>query len=69
LGVEKRPIINLTFWLAGRKINTPASVAKRLSLKFPVIIGRKNLRGLLIDPAVTAEEKKELVEKAEEKKK
>lgn len=63
-GVEKRPIINLVFWLAGRKITTPASVAKRLSLKFPVIIGRKNLKGFLINPEVSAEEKKEKVKTA-----
>jgi len=63
IGSEKRPVINLTYWLAGRKITTPASVAKRLSLKFPVIIGRKNLKGILIDPEITAEEKKEIVQK------
>lgn len=50
LGKEKRPIINLTFWLAGRKIITPASVAKRSAVTFPVIIGRKNLKGFLVNP-------------------
>ena len=58
LGVEERLVINLTLWLAGRKIVTPASVAKRMALKFPVIIGRKNLKGVIIDPSVTAEEKR-----------
>ncbi len=52
LGLEERPIISLTFWLAGRKITTPASVAKRLTLKYPIIIGRKNLKGFLIDPDI-----------------
>jgi len=64
LGIEKRPIVNLVFWLAGRKIVTPASVAKRLSLKFPVIIGRKNLKGFLINPEVSADEKREKVKMA-----
>lgn len=50
LGKEKRPIINLTFWLGGRKIITPASVAKRSAVTFPVIIGRKNLKGFLVNP-------------------
>ena len=63
IGSENRPVINLTYWLAGRKITTPASVAKRLSLKFPVIIGRKNLKGVLIDPEITAQEKKEIIQK------
>lgn len=57
LGEEERPIIGLTFWLGGRKIITPASIAKRASLKYPVIIGRKNLRGLLVDPDIYEKEK------------
>lgn len=52
LGVEERPVISLTFWLAGRKITTPASVAKRMALKYPVIIGRKNLKGMMVDPQI-----------------
>ena len=52
LGVEERSVIELTFWLAGRKVTTPASVAKRMALKYPIIIGRKNLRGMLIDPDI-----------------
>lgn len=63
MGSRERPVINLTFWLAGRKITTPASVSKRMALKFPVIVGRKNLKGLLVDPYVTAEEKRETVKK------
>lgn len=59
LGMEERPVINLTFWLAGRKIITPASVAKRMALKYPVIIGRKNLKGMLVDPHVTAAQKRD----------
>lgn len=58
LGREERPIIGLTFWLGGKKIITPASVAKRASLKYPVIIGRKNLRGLLVNPDIYEKEKK-----------
>ena len=53
----------MTYWLAGRKIKTPASVAKRMTLTFPVIIGRKNLKGFLVDPVLDREKqeiKKEL---------
>jgi len=52
LGSEERPVINLTFRLAGRKITTPASVAKRMALRYPVIVGRKNLKGMLVNPIV-----------------
>lgn len=52
LGVEERPVINMAFWLAGRKIISPASVAKRTALRYPVIVGRKNLKGFLVNPQV-----------------
>lgn len=55
LGVEERPVVSLTFWLAGRKITTPASVASRKYLKYPVIIGRKNLKGFLVNPLIVKE--------------
>lgn len=57
LGKEERPIIGLTFWLAGRKVLTPASVARRGSLKYPVIVGRKNLKGILVNPDIREKEK------------
>jgi len=68
LGMEERPVISLTFRLAGKKINTPASVAKRMALKYPVIVGRKNLKGLLVDPHIKPKEVRELKEKHENKK-
>lgn len=48
LGTEKRPIINLKFYLAGRKISTLASVANRSKLRRPLIIGRRDLTGFLV---------------------
>lgn len=57
LGEEERPVVSLTFWLSGRRIVTPASVAKRGALRYPVIIGRKNLKGFLVDPHITDVEK------------
>jgi alpha-L-glutamate ligase-like protein len=50
LGVEKRPVINFTFWLAGRKIETNANVANRSRLKKKVVVGRKALKGFLVSP-------------------
>ncbi|MGB9911556.1 MAG: sugar-transfer associated ATP-grasp domain-containing protein [Microgenomates group bacterium] len=48
LGKEERPIIGLTFWLAGRKIQTYAGVANRAHLRRPLIIGRRDLKGFLV---------------------
>lgn len=61
LGIEERPVVSLTFWLAGKKITSPASVAKRMALKFPIIIGRKNLKGFLVDPVIQPSRVEEVI--------
>lgn len=48
LGTKKRPIIALRYYLAGRKIDTLASVADRSKLRRPLIIGRRDLVGFLV---------------------
>jgi len=48
LGEEKRQVVNLTFFLAGRKIETIANVASRRNLRTPLIIGRRDLEGFLV---------------------
>jgi len=48
LGVQPRPIIGFTFWLAGRKIQSSASVADRSKMKYKVLVGRQDLGGFLI---------------------
>ncbi len=50
LGREERPVINLTLYLAGRKLKTIASVANRKHLRVPLIIGRRDLAGFLVRP-------------------
>lgn len=50
IGKEKRPVINITFWLKGRKIETSAGVADRSRLRKRIIIGRRDLVGFLVDP-------------------
>ena len=50
LGSKKSPVIQLTFWLDGKKINTTAGVAERGHLKKQVIIGRQDLVGFLVKP-------------------
>jgi len=50
LGREKRPLVELVFWLKGKKIKTVANVSNRSKLKRPMIIGRRDLQGFLIEP-------------------
>lgn len=50
LGQEERSVINLAFWLKGRKVTTAASVADREHLRKQVVIGRRDLSGFLVNP-------------------
>jgi len=50
IGRQKRPIINVTFWLKGKKIKTSAGVADRSKLRRPLIIGRRDIAGFLVNP-------------------
>jgi len=50
LGREKRKVISLSFYLAGRRINTLANVAHRKHLRSRVLIGRRDLAGFLVNP-------------------
>lgn len=55
LGEEQRPVISLSFWLAGRKIVTRATVSDRKPLRYQVLIGRIDLQGFLISPTIDKE--------------
>lgn len=52
LGEEERPVISLSFYLAGRKIVTRATVADRKVLRYQVLIGRTDLTGFLVSPDI-----------------
>lgn len=49
-GQQQRPAVSLNFRLAGKNISTIATVADRSHLTYPMIVGRKDLKGFLIDP-------------------
>jgi alpha-L-glutamate ligase-like protein len=49
-GRQSRPVIGLTIRLAGRKIKTSASVANRSKLSTPLLVGRQDLTGFLVNP-------------------
>jgi len=51
LGREKRPIIEVTFFLKGKKIRTAVSVSKREKMKTKFLIGRRDLEGFFVNPA------------------
>lgn len=48
LGTEERPVINISYYLAGKKVDTAASVANRKGLKKVFIVGRRDLQGFVI---------------------
>jgi len=49
-GSKLRPIVEITYELSGKKIKSLFTVADRSQLNFPVLIGREDLKGFLIDP-------------------
>lgn len=48
LGRQQRPIIPLTFWLAGRKVETAANVSDRGKLPQKLLVGRRDLSTFVI---------------------
>lgn len=65
-GQHYRPTVNISFTLAGKKINTMASVVDRSHLKYPVIIGRVDLKGFTINPIITQGEEEDVLEDVEQ---
>lgn len=50
LGRQRRPIINLAFEVRGRSIRTQAFLSDRGHMNYDVIIGRRDIKGFLVDP-------------------
>lgn len=48
-GISYRPMVRITLLLGGIEINTKVSIIDRESLKYPAIIGRRNLSAFLVD--------------------
>ena len=48
--MNERPVIEITFWLKGKKIKTTANVASRKHLHTSMLIGRQDLGGFLVRP-------------------
>jgi len=51
LGGEERPVINLSFILDKRLVSTEAFVADRSEMKYDIVVGRRDLKRFLVDPA------------------
>lgn len=49
-GISVRPYVQLHFHLHGKHIYTIASIVDRKILLYPVLVGKKDLAGFLIDP-------------------
>jgi alpha-L-glutamate ligase-like protein len=49
-GEQYREGAHITFHLQGEKINTIASITDRSHLRYPMIIGRRDLKGFVVDP-------------------
>lgn len=50
---QHRPAVKIEFTLAGKKFKSIATVTDRSHMNFPIIIGRKDLKGFLINPSLS----------------
>lgn len=50
-GRQRRRTVKLNFKLKDKKIKTIATYTERSHLRFPIIIGRKDMKGFFVDPA------------------
>ncbi len=55
-GAQHRETVEVNFKLRNKEINTVASYTDRSHLKYPMIIGRRDMEGFLIDPSAFGEE-------------
>jgi alpha-L-glutamate ligase-like protein len=52
LGLEERTMIAISFKLKGRVIRTRASLTNRINLRRQLLIGRRDLKEFVVDPAI-----------------
>lgn len=55
-GHQKRKTVRVAFRLRGKDIATVASYTDRTHMRFPMIIGRRDLKGFLVDPTAHPED-------------
>ena len=51
LGAETRPVVNLAFELHGHPVRTQVFLSDRSTMRYDMIIGRRDIRGFLVDPS------------------
>ncbi len=52
-GVTRRVMVPIKLIIKGKKIETPVTIIKRKHLEYPMIIGRRSLKGFLVDPKLS----------------
>ncbi|MEX0649579.1 MAG: sugar-transfer associated ATP-grasp domain-containing protein [Candidatus Andersenbacteria bacterium] len=57
LGEQTRPIINLNMVIRDRPVKTEAFLADRTHMNYDMIVGRRDLKGFLVDPTKTPRDK------------
>ncbi|GAH46504.1 unnamed protein product, partial [marine sediment metagenome] len=56
-GTTRRAMVPVKLILKGKKFETLVTVTKRKHLEYPMIIGRRSLKGFLVNPQKKKEEK------------
>lgn len=61
-GKQYRSGVRVDFIISGKKIFTIATVAERSHLRFPIIIGRRDLKGFYVNPNLSMKKEEEVTE-------
>ena len=59
-GSQLRPAVDVTFSLHGKWISTTATIANRTHLRYRIIVGRKDLKGFLVNPLISRKKEEEI---------
>lgn len=59
-GTQLRPAVDVRFKLHGKRISTTATIADRKHLQYRLIVGRKDLKGFLVNPVISKEKEEEV---------
>jgi len=67
-GQAYRPTAKLSFQIAGKRITSQVTIVNRSHLRYPMIVGRVDLKGFLIRPETDSDQENEMLDESEEDK-
>lgn len=67
-GQAYRPTAKLSFQIANKRITSQVTIVNRSHMRYPMIVGRTDLKGFLIKPEIDSDQENEMLDDGEEDK-